>query len=281
MTTDEWVIEPRGRNLRARLAEVWTFRRLFGYFAKRAVERLYKSTALGPAWLFIRPLFPLAINALVFGGVLGVEAPGVPYFLFLLVGSSIWELFSGSLMWATRSLQLNRGLLGRMYFPRVIVPVATVSVAFVNFFIAVGVLIGGLVYYYVTTGVWYLAGPLNLVWALAALVLAVSFALGIGLWTAPMNAQYRDVRFTLSMVLGFWVLLTPVVYPLSAVPAQYRWIVYLNPLAGIVQAFKWGVLGIESLDRQILLVDTVMVAVMLAAGLWFFMRAEGDAVDRI
>jgi lipopolysaccharide transport system permease protein len=96
-----------------------------------------------------------------------------------------------------------------------------------------------------------------------------------------MNAQYRDVRFTLSMVLGFWALLTPVMYPLSAVPAKYLWIVYLNPLAGIVQAFKWGVLGIETLSARVLAVDVLVVALVLASGLWYFARAEGDAVDRI
>jgi lipopolysaccharide transport system permease protein len=278
---EEWLIEPRGRNLRARVVEIWTFRRLFAYFAKQAVERLYRSTALGAAWLFIRPLFPLTINVLVFRGVLGVETPGVPYFLFLLVGSSIWELFSTGLMWATRSLQLNRAMLGRMYFPRVIVPVATLSVAFVNFLITLAVLVIALVYYRVTQGVWYLAGPDHLVWAVGALLLAATFALSIGLWTAPLAAQYRDVRFTLGMVLGFWALLTPVVYPLSAVPPKYLWIVYLNPLAGIVQAFKWGVLGIETIDVTVLAIDAVIVSLVLASGLWFFSRVEGDAVDRI
>jgi lipopolysaccharide transport system permease protein len=278
---DQWVIEPRGRNVRARLLEVWTFRRLFAYFGMRAVERLYQSTALGAAWLFIRPLFPLAINAFVFGGVLGIKSPGVPYFLFLLVGSSIWDLFSSGLMWATRSLQLNRGLLGRMYFPRIIVPIATLAVAFVNFFITLAVLIGALIYYRITDGLWYLAGPGHLVWALVAVVLAATFALAIGLWTAPMNAQYRDVRFTLSMVLGFWALLTPVMYPVSAVPPRYVWVVYLNPLAGIVQAFKWGVLGIESLQPTILAIDTALVLGVLLSGFWYFARAEGDAVDRI
>ncbi len=141
---DEWVIEPRGRRWSAQVREVWQYRRLFRFFGKRAVERLYRGTFLGIAWLFIRPLFPLTVRTLVFGGLLGVKSPGVPYFLFLLVGSSIWDLFSSCLMWAMRSLQMNKGFLGRMYFPRLIVPAATMSIAFVNFLIVMGVLAAAL-----------------------------------------------------------------------------------------------------------------------------------------
>jgi lipopolysaccharide transport system permease protein len=280
-TAEQWVIEPRGQSLRSRLVEVWTFRRLFVYFGKRAVERMYQNTVLGRAWLFIRPLFPLLIRTMIFGGVLGVTAPGVPYFVFLLVGSSIWQLFASCLMWATRSLQMNRAFLGRMYFPRVIVPAAVMSAAFVNFLILMGVLAGTLIYYYVQDGRLYLASPAQAPWAIVALVLATAMALGVGLWTAPMNAEYRDVRFTLTYVLEFWALLTPIMYPLSAVPEKYHWIVYLNPLAGVIQAFKWGVLGIEGVDLRVLAIDAGLIGLVLLSGLWFFGRVEGQAVDRI
>jgi lipopolysaccharide transport system permease protein len=277
----DWVIEPRGRKWSAQLREIWHYRRLFRFFGKRAVERLYRGTFLGRAWLFIRPLFPLTIRTLVFGGLLAVDTPGVPYFVFLTVGSSIWDLFSSCLMWSMRSLQFNRGFLGRMYFPRIIVPMATMSIAFVNFLIMMGVLAGVLAYYYFADGRLYLASPLQMVWALGALILAVALGLGIGLWAAPLNAQYRDVRFTLMYVLEFWALLTPILYPLSAVPQKYQWIVFLNPLAGIVQAFKWGVLGVEDVNRVAFAVDAGIVLVVLLSGLWYFGRVEGDAVDRI
>lgn len=280
-TAERWVIEPRAQSLRARLVEVWVFRRLFVYFGRRAIERMYQNTVLGRAWLLIRPLFPLFIRTLIFGGVLGVAAPGVPYFLFVLVGSSIWQLFASGLMWATRSLQANRAFLGRMYFPRVIVPAAMMAMAIVQFLIMMAVLTGALVYYYVQDGRLYLASPLHAPWALAALVLALAMALSVGLWTAPMNAQYRDVRFTLMYVLEFWALLTPIMYPISKIPEKYHWIVYLNPLAGVVQAFKFGVLGIESVDPVILAIDAGLIALVMLSGLWFFGRVEGQAVDRI
>jgi lipopolysaccharide transport system permease protein len=119
-----------------------------------------------------------------------------------------------------------------------------------------------------------------MIWALAALVLAVLLALGIGLWTSPMNVEYRDVRFTLAYVLEFWALLTPVMYPLSAVPERYHWLVFLNPLAGIVQAFKYGVLGIEAVNPRVLAVNAALVLVTLVSGLWYFSRVEVVAVDR-
>jgi lipopolysaccharide transport system permease protein len=278
---DAWVIEPRGQNAASRLREIWIYRRLFRYFGKRSVEKLYRNTALGAIWIVIRPVFPIAIRALVFGAVLRVASPGaVPYFLFLLVGSSIWDLFSSCLMWSTRSLQMNRGLLGRMYFPRIIVPVATMAIAFVNFFIILcvtGIAVG---YYYTTTGSLHLAAPANAVWAVVAVVMATAMALAIGLWASPLNAQYRDVRFTLMYVLEFWALLTPVMYPLSAVPERYHWIVFLNPMAGVVQAFKWGVLGIETLDPRILAIDAVIIFIALVSGIWYFTRVEAQAVDR-
>ena len=165
----------------------------------------------------------------MFGGVLGVTAPGVPYFLFALVGSSVWDLFSSCLMWATRSLQMNRGFLGRMYFPRVIVPVATMSLAFVNFLIMLAVMAVAFGYYYVTDGRLYLAGWSGCRGRLGQYLVAATLGLGIGLWTSPMNAQYRDVRFTLAYILEFWALLTPVMYPLSAIPPQYHWIVFIDP----------------------------------------------------
>jgi len=277
---EEWVIEPRGRSAWSQLREVWTYRRLFGYFGKRSVERRYRNTVLGPAWLIIRPVFPIAVRTLVFGGVLGVNSPGVPYFLFTMVGSSVWDLFSGCLMWSTRSLQLNRGFIGRLYFPRVIVPAATMALAFLNFLIMLGIMAVALGYYYYTDHRLYLAPPGNMLWALGAVIVSATLALGIGLWTSPMNAQYRDVRFTLSYILEFWALLTPVMYPLSHIPAKYHWIVFLNPLAGVVQAFKWGVLGIEELNVTAFVIDIGITLLVLLSGLWYFTRVESQAVDR-
>ena len=280
VTGDQWVIEPRAQKLWAQLREIWVYRRLFKFFGKRIIERRYRGTLLGGVWLF-RPLFPLLVRALIFGGVLGVDAPGsVPYFLFVLVGSSVWDLFASSLMWSMRSLQVNRGSMGRMYFPHVIVPFASTALAFLNFLILMGVAAWVLGYYYVTKGQWFLAGPEHLVFALIAIVLAVGMGVAVGLFAAPFAAEYRDLRYGLTYLLELWALVTPILYPLSKISAQYHWIVFLNPLAGVVQAFKWGVLGVEEMNGTALVIDGVLVTIVLSVALWYFNRVEAQAMDK-
>lgn len=277
----DWIIEPRGRNLGARVREVWQYRRLVRYFGVRAGQRLYQGTALGKFWLFLRSPLPVVLRAMVFGGILNVTAPaGLPYFLFLLVGSTIWELFAGCLNWATRSFQLNRSFLGKMYFPRVILPIATMAPAFLFFGIMVVVLGCAFVYYYVQDGQMYFAAS-QFQWSLAAILLAVTMAMGVGLFTSVLNAEYRDVRYTLRYVLEFWALLTPIVYPVTAIPEKWRWLVWINPMASVVQAFKWGLLAIEPVDPAVFLMHTAIAVGVLMCGLWYFGKAEGYAVDRI
>ena len=275
-----WVIEPRRPGLVARARDVWRYRRLMRFFAAKALQKLYRRTVLGSAWLFIRPLFPLIINTLIFGGMLGVASNGVPYFLFLQGGQSIWELFSGAAMWGTRSLDMNRGFISRIYVPRLILPFAMMAPAFLNFGIHLVVFAFAIAYYRVTTGVLYLAPASHLGWAVIALVLAVLLALGMAFWTSVPAMMARDVRFTLGYVMSFWVLLTPVLYPIK-LPPKYAWVLLLNPMAPIVEAFKYGVLGIDVLDVQGLAVATLIIIVVLVSGLWFFGRAEADAADKV
>jgi len=262
-----------------RLRDVWRYRRLLRFFAGKSLTKLYKRTVLGAAWIFIRPLFPLVVNTIVFGGVLGVGSNGVPYFLFINCGGALWELFSQSVTWGTRSLELNRGFMTRIYLPRLILPVATMTPAFLNFAIHLGVLAVAITYYRVTTGVLYLA-PSHLGWALLAVVQASLLALGIALWTSVPALQARDVRFTIGYVLGFWLFLTPVLYPLNIGP-RYAWLLAFNPMVAPVNAFKYGVLGIGGVSATEWIISGVMTATTLISGLWFFGRAEADAADKV
>ena len=276
---DTWVIEPRGEALTTRLREVWRYRRLLRFFAAKSMAKLYKRTILGAAWIFIRPLFPLAVNTLVFGGVLGVGSNGVPYFLFVSCGSTLWDLFSQAVTWGTRSLELNRGFMTRIYVPRLILPIATVTPAYVNLAINLGVFAGGVVYYRVTTGVLYWT-PWNTGSAVLGLLLASLLALGITLWTSVPGMQARDVRFTIGYVLGFWLFLTPVLYPLN-VSSKYGWLLALNPMVAPVNAFKHGLLGIGAVPLRDWLISAVETAIVLVSGLSFFARAEADAADKV
>lgn len=278
---DEWSIEPRTEGAGARLREVWAYRRLLRFFATRAIERRYQRTVLGRAWLFIQPLFPLLVKTLVFGGLLGVGSQGVPYFIFLVGGTAAWELFQSSLMWATRSLEMNRGLVSKVFVPRIILPIAMMSPAFVTFLIHLGVIAVAVAFYYARDGVVYLARPWDAGWAILAVIMTLLLSLAIGLFTAPVAARARDVRFTLNYILDFWVFLTPVLYPLSAVPPNLRWVVMLNPMAAFVEAFKFGVLGIGAVDLRAFAIASAITFTVLGLGLWYFGKAESDAVDRV
>lgn len=181
--------------------------------------------------------------------------------------------------WGTRSLELNRGFMTRIYLPRLILPVATMTPAFLNFAISLAVLAIAIAYYRMTTGVLYLT-PWHLGWALLAVVDATVLALGIALWTSVPALQARDVRFTIGYILGFWLFLTPVLYPLNVAP-KYAWLLALNPMVAPVNAFKYGILGIGGVSPIQWLVSGSMSALAFGSGLWFFGRAEADAADKV
>ena len=276
-----WVIEPRRPGMKSRALDLWRYRRLLRFFAKKGLEKQYKRTVLGASWLLIRPLFPLFIKTLVFGGLLAVASDGVPYFLFLVVGSTVWELFSAGVMWGTRSLDLNRGLLTRLYIPRLILPIAMMTPALITFVIHLAVIAGALVYFRVTDQVWYVGRPEGLLWAVASVACTILLALGIALWTSVPALQARDVRFTMNYVLGFWVFLTPVFYPMSTVPPRWQPWMALNPMAVYCQMFKAGVIPTETPALRHVLVALGVTFVVGLSGLWYFNRAEADAADRV
>ena len=278
---DGWVIEPRRSGAMARARELWRYRRLLRYFAARSIDKMVRRTILGNWWLFIRPLFPLAVSTIIFGGMLDVSSDGVPYFLFLLAGTSIWELFATSLMWATRSLDMNRGLLTRIYVPRMLLPIAMVAPALVTFGIYLGVGVLAAVYYRIVDGQFYVAVRPDSLWAVLAVALTLILAVGIGFWTAFPALIARDVRFTLAYVLGFWVFLTPVLYPLSQVPEKWRWLMLLNPMAAYVEMFKWGILGLGGIHQREIGIAVTITALVAASGLWFFDRSEAEAADKV
>jgi lipopolysaccharide transport system permease protein len=274
-----WVIEPRRDGLPARLRDVWRYRRLARFFMSRTLQKLYANTVLGWAWIFIRPLVPLLINTLVFSGVLNVGSHGVPYFLFLTAGNTLWEFFASSVMWGTRSLELNRGFMSKVYVPRLIMPASAMAPAYLYLGINIGVLLCAAGYYWYTTGTNYLT-VLNLGWALLAFVCTVVLALGISLWTSVLALQARDVRFTLGYVMGFWVFITPVLYPLH-LPERWQWALSLNPMAAIIEAFKYGVLGIPVLNLPHLAIAIAITLAVLLSGAWFFNRADALAADKL
>ena len=278
---EAWTLTPRREGVWYALAETVRYRRLIGFFAARAIERRYRRTVLGRVWLVLRPLLPVAVAALVFGHLLDADSDGKPYFLFLLIGMAPWTLFAGAAMWATRSLEINRGLLRRLYVPRLLLPLATTSPAVLEFGINLCLIAASSIGYRIATGHgWVVVGP-GWIASLAAATGALALAFGLGLWTSVYAARARDVRFALGYLLSIWQFLTPIIYPLSLVPERWRLLVDLNPMTAVVTTFRWGLLGDPQPGVRCLVAGSLVNALVLISGVWFFLRKEGDSVDRM
>ena len=278
---DEWVIEPRVPSFRSRVRELWRYRDVSRYAAVRALEKMYSRTVLGRLWLFIRPLFEVVVGTVIFGNIIGVKSENVPYFLFFLIGMTIWNLFSSSLMWITRSLEMNHSLLRNCSFPRILLPLGNAAPAWTNFAICVVVILVTALYYYVSDGQTYIVAGLGTLAAIGAVGLAAALALAVGLWTSVLGANARDVRFALGYMTQFWFYLTPVIYPVAVIPEHWRWLVHVNPMAPLVETFKWGMLGVGHLHWGSLLASSAIIVVVLLTGCWFFNRSDPAVFDRI
>jgi lipopolysaccharide transport system permease protein len=271
---ETWVIEPIRLGVFARAIELWRYRRIIWFLARQAVKDRYSGTTLGAAWLFIRPLAPLLIGTVIFGRFLNVPSQGVPYFLFYLSGNSCWRVFERTVVWVTRSLDQHRGLLKKVYFPRLAAPIASAAPAGVEFAIFLALLLLSAMYYLVKDGEFYLRVGFPMLMGVFAGLMAIAFAVSISLFTTVMQLKHRDVQYTVRYVTQIWMYVTPVIYPLSNVPERYRWAISLNPMTGIVEAFKWGMLGIGEPPGWPFAYSVVATVVAMSVGIWFFTRSE-------
>jgi lipopolysaccharide transport system permease protein len=277
----KWVVEPVGEGVAARAHEFWRYRRILWFLSVRGIKDSYEGYSLGIVWLFARPLLPIFISTYIFGRLLGVPSDRIPYFLFFLGGYSVWHTFERSLLMTTRSLNQHQGMLKKVYFPRLMSPISSVSVAVVWFGTFMGLLLMGAIYYYWKDGVWHLRlGPQLLV-APVCMMLSLVLAVAIGLWTSIWQLRFREIRFTLRYFTMFWSYLTPVIYPMSQVPAEHRWLIYANPMAPIVEAFKWALFGIGSFPGLPFVVAIGVIVLVLMSGLKYFTWAEASAIDRL
>lgn len=275
----QWEVTAQSQGLTATLTDAWHHRRLVRFVGDRALRKIYRRTVLGWLWLFITPLFPLALRALIFGALLGVASNGLPYFLFLLGGTIVWDAFAMSLTWGTRALEMNRSLTEQIHIPRAIMPVGNMTPALLDLTIKLAVFALAVAYYAARDDRLYLRADWGMLWAGAALALGWLFALSISLFTSVWGETTRDARFALGQVLSVWYLLTPVLYPLSAVPEQHRAWMLINPMAIVAETFKWGVFGVGVFDAAALGRAAAGVFVLLIAGLLYFNRAESRALD--
>ena len=274
----EWVISSAVPGPVRMLAQVWTHRRLLYFLAVRTLRKMYRRTLLGWLWLFIIPLFPIALRTLVFGGLLGVTSEGIPYFLFLTAGQLLWDLFAVGLTWGTRGLELHGGV-HDVYVPRVIMPLGAMAPAFLDLAIKTGVLALVVVYFWIRDGRTYIVVGAPLLLVPVAALLTMLFAMGIALFTSVWSEQARDTRFALGQVLAIWYLLTPILYPLSSVPESWRPWTVLNPMAAIVDTFKYALLGVGQADLRMFAAAGLATVMLFVAGIRYFASRDAAAID--
>jgi lipopolysaccharide transport system permease protein len=254
------------------LRELWRYRELLFFLTLRDIRLRYKQTALGVAWVVLQPLFTMLVFAVFFGALAGLPSDGVPYPLFVMAALLPWQLFAYALTQSSASLVNEQRLITKVYFPRLIVPLASVLSGLVDFAVALGLLAAMMAWYEVGPGWALLAVPVFVVFALLA-------ALAVGLWLSALNVRYRDVRYTIPFLTQFWMFLTPVAYPASLVPAAYRALYGLNPMTGVVEGLRWALLGTPAPDWQMLAVSAAVVVLLLAGGLLYFRRMEMSFAD--
>jgi lipopolysaccharide transport system permease protein len=266
------IIEPSRGWMSLHLSEVWHYRELLFFLIWRDIKVRYKQTVLGAAWAVMQPLFTMLVFTLFFGRLAKVPSDGIPYPLFAYAALVPWQLFAYALTESSNSVVLNERLISKVYFPRLVIPLASVLAGLVDFVIAFVLLIGMMLWYHVTPTWAILTVPLFV-------ILTLVTALSAGLWLSALNVQYRDVRYTLNFIVQFWLFASPVAYSSSLVPPRWRPLYGLNPMAGVIEGFRWALLGKSQAPGPMLAVSVLVVAVVLIGGLHYYRRMERTFAD--
>jgi lipopolysaccharide transport system permease protein len=252
--------------------ELWRYRELIYFLAWRDIKVRYKQTAIGIAWAVLQPVAMMAAFTLFFGRLAGVATDGIPYPLFALSALLPWQMFSRAVTESANSLVTDQRLITRVYFPRIIVPIATIIAALADFVIASGLLFILMVAY----GVPFHWGVL---WLVPFIILMLVTVLGVGFWLSALNVEYRDVAYTVPFLNQFWFFITPVVYSSTLVPPEWRALYGLNPMVGVVEGFRWALFDSGASPGAITLVSSCVAFGLFASGIIWFRRRERTFVD--
>lgn len=252
--------------------ELWRYRELVFFLTWRDIKVRYKQALLGVSWAILQPLLTMVIFTLIFGVLLGTPSENVPYPLFSLTALLPWQLFANALQRSSVSLVGNANLLTKIYFPRLAIPLSSVFAALVDFGVSFIVLLGVMFYYRYWPG-W------NILWLIPMVLLALLTALAVGLWLSALNVQYRDVQHMVPFIIQVWMYASPIVYPIETIPeGTWRYLYSLNPMVGVIQGFRWVLLGSTPPDINAL-ISVVVVFIIFISGLLYFRRMEKTFAD--
>jgi len=268
------VIQPKRHLLSLDLKGIWEYRELLYFLIWRDLKVRYRQSAIGVGWVILQPLMTMVVFSAVFGKFVGVPSDGLPYPIFIFSALLPWNLFASSLSRGSTSVVDNTQLVSKIYFPRLILPLSGVLSPMADFGVAFMVLAGMMVWFGISPTVGFFALP-------AFLVLAILTALAIGLWLSALNVRYRDVAHAVPFLVQIWMFVTPVTYPVSLVPEKWRLLYSLNPMAGVVEGFRWALLGQQSPDFLVIIASAVMMVGLLVSGLVYFRYTERTFADVI
>lgn len=273
------VIKPRSSLFELNLGDLWKYRDLIKMFIRRDFVTFYKQTILGPLWFVIQPIFTAGMFTFVFGSVAQIPTDGIPHMLFYLAGIINWNYFSGCLTSTSDTFVANAGVFGKVYFPRLTVPVAVVITNMIRYLIQYVIFI-------IVLGIFMYQGtPLNLGWAIALtpvlLLYMALMSLGFGIWISSLTTKYRDLRFALPFFVQLWMYATPVVYPLSLIPEKYKMIIALNPMVPVVELFRYAYLGAGTINQQYIFMSVSFTLFILVTGIVLFNRIEKTFMDTV
>jgi lipopolysaccharide transport system permease protein len=264
-------IRPTRKWIALNVRDLWAYRELLYFLAWRDVKVRYKQTLLGATWAIIQPLFTMLVFTLFFGKLAGIPSDGIPYPLFAYAGLLPWTFFSNALTISGNSLVGSSNLITKVYFPRMIIPGAAIAAALVDLAIAFLILVPLMVYYGVVA-TW------SMVMMPALILLTSVLALGVGVWVSALTVKYRDIRYALPFLIQLWMFATPIIYPSSFAPAEWRWVLALNPLSGIIEGYRASLFGRE-FDWTALGISTVITLSLLVCSVYGFRRMEKSFAD--
>ena len=268
------IIEPAKGWTAVDFEELWHYRDLLYFLIWRDIKVRYKQTVLGAAWAVIQPFFTMVVFSIFFGHLAGISSGDVPYPIVAYAGLVPWTYFANALTQSSNSLVEQERVITKVYVPRLLVPMAPVVAGLLDFAIAFVVLIGMMFVYGITPTAAILTLPL-------LILLSTAIALAAGLWLAAINVQYRDVRYTIPFLIQLWLFATPVAYPASLVPEFLRPVYGLNPMVGVIEGFRWALLGSQPPSFPMLIVSALVASLLLVGGLFYFRRMEDSFADVI
>jgi lipopolysaccharide transport system permease protein len=279
--TDHWdeIIKPQSSLFEIDIQEIWRYRDLLMMFVKRDIVTFYKQTILGPLWFFIQPLFTTLMFMVIFGRMAGISTNGLPQGLFYMSGILCWNYFSDCLNRTSTTFKDNQNIFGKVYFPRVVVPVSIIISNLIRFGIQFLLFIGFYIYY-LMQGV-AIEPNIGILYFPVLIVIMAGLALGFGMIITALTTKYKDLTFLVQFGVQLWMYATPIIYPLSAAPEKYRWLIVANPMTAVVETFKYGFLNQPSFNSYHLLYSFCFMLLLLLLGTLVFNKVEKGFMDTV